>query len=639
VSGIVGVLRVDEGVLEEASIIRMLRQMAHRGPDGTGRWLSGRIGLGHQLLCTTAESRNEVLPFHDGSRRLVITADAKIDNRAELIAQLDLSRLAALPPLTDSQLIGAAWRRWGRQCLDHLEGSFAFAIWDERERVLFCARDHFGVRPFYYHWLPGRRLAFASEIRPLLELLDTPRRLNESRVADYLLDIENDRVATYYRDILRLPPSHWLELRDGRLNIACYWSPDPDRELHFASDRDYTDAFRELFEAAVSKDLRSNRPLAVALSGGMDSSAIACVSRKMLAERDGAALNCVCIEFDSAPGGDERDYFNAVIGQGGIVPHYFKADSVKPFDNFLPLLDCYDGPIDNPHFIQGWSAWQDFRRNGFQILLDGIDGDVTVSYGFVYLQELARRGAWLTLFRESLGLSRNYFPANTSPFSLMWQLGLRPLLPQLLQNTPRSAATPWWKQPRWRGGNAPLIRPEFARRMDLAGRVDQLERHERSLRTSRSFHCEEVTHGVVVGSLENTNKMCSVFGIEPRHPFFDKRLIEFCIALPREQRIRDGWTRMIVRRALADVLPAKVLHRGGKWAPSRYFAPRLLRLDRDRLADALTTYLPAAEPYLDTGTVRTIFERSAADPTVNDAVLLWQAVNLGAWLRVSGVGV
>jgi asparagine synthase (glutamine-hydrolysing) len=649
-SGIVGVLRVDEGVFDEASIVRMLGRMAHRGPDGTGRWVSGRVGLGHQSLRSTPESRNEVLPFRDASRRLVLTADAKIDNRDELIAELGFAPPPTSPATSrstddgqaatsDSHLICAAYRRWGRQCLDHLIGSFAFAIWDEREQVLFCARDHFGVRPFYYHWLPGRLFAFASEIRPLLELPDTPRRLNESRVADFLLDFENDRVATYYQDILRLPPSHWIEIRDDRLTIACYWSPDSSRELHLASDREYADAFRELFEAAVRKDMRSSRPWAVALSGGIDSSSVACVSRKMLADKDGASLNCVCIEFDTAPGGDEREYFNAVVEQGGIVPHYFKADRVKPLDNFLPLLECYDGPIENPHFTQGWSAWQDFRRNGFQVLLDGIDGDVTVSYGFVYLQELARSGAWLTLFREALGLSRNFFDANTSPFSVMWQLGLRPSLPPLLLNTPRVATIPWWEKPRWSRGNAPIIRPEFARRMDLAGRVDQLERHERSLRTSRSYHCEEVTHGVVVASLENANKMCSAFGIEPRHPFFDKRLIEFCIALPREQRIRDGWTRMIVRRALADLLPAKVLHRGGKWGPSRYFAPRLLRLDRDRLGEALTTYLPAVEPYLDTGKLRTIFERSAAEPTVRDAVRLWHAINLGAWLQVSGVRV
>jgi asparagine synthase (glutamine-hydrolysing) len=636
-SGIAGGLRVDEAVFSEESINRMLRPMAHRGPDGPGIWTNGRVGLGSQLFRTTPESRDEVLPYRDASLRLVLTADAKLDNRDELISSLGPVLRRALPasstntPLvTDSQLICASYRRWGRQSLEHLEGSFAFAIWDEREQVLFCARDHFGVRPFYYHWLPGRRFAFASEIRPLLALPDTPQRLNESRVADFLLDFEDDRIATYYQDILRLPPSHCIEVRDGRLSIACYWSPDPIRELHLTSDREYADAFRERLEAAVFKDMRSSRPWAVALSGGIDSSSVACVSRKILAARDDARLHCVCFHYDTAPGGDEREYYNAVLQQGRIVPHYFCADQVKPLDNFDALLDCHDGPIDNPHFSLGWSAWQDIRRNGFQILLDGIDGDVTVSYALVYLYELARSGGWLTMFREALGLSRNLFGGNISPFRIMWRHGLQPFLPRL----PVS-----WEKSRGRFLNGPLIHSAFARRLDLAERVDRFERRGRSLRTARAYHCDEITHGVIVASLEKTNKMCSVLGIEPRHPFFDKRLIEFCIALPREQRIRGGWTRMIVRRALADLLPAKVLHRGGKWGPSRYFTPRLLQLDRDRLRQALAIYLPFTDPYFDAREVRAVFDRSATQPTVHDAFRLWNVIALGAWLQVSALSV
>jgi asparagine synthase (glutamine-hydrolysing) len=636
-SGIAGGLRVDETVFSEESINRMLRPMAHRGPDGTGIWTHGRVGLGSQWFRTTPESRDEVLPYRDASLRLVITADAKLDHRDELISSLSPVLQRALPisstdtPLfTDSHLICASYRRWGRQCLEHLEGSFAFAIWDQREQVLFCARDHFGVRPFYYHWLPGRRFAFASEIRPLLALPDTQQRINESRVADFLLDFEDDRIATYHQDILRLPPSHCIEVRDGRLTIACYWSPDPIRELHLTSDREYADAFRERLEAAVSKDMRSSRPWAVALSGGLDSSSVACVSRKILAARADARLHCVCFHYDTAPGGDEREYYNAVLQQGGIVPHYFSADQVKPLDNFEALLESHDGPIDNPHFSLGWSAWQDIRRNGFQILLDGIDGDVTVSYALVYLYELARRGGWLTMFREALGLSRNLFGGNISPFRIMWRHGLQPLLPRL----PVS-----WERSKGNFLNGPLIHSAFARRLDLAERIDRFERRGRSLRTARAYHCDEITHGVIVASLEKTNKMCSVLGIEPRHPFFDKRLIEFCIALPREQRIRGGWTRMIVRRALADLLPAKVLHRGGKWGPSRYFTPRLLQLDRDRLQQALATYLPFTEPYFDAREVRAVFDRSATQPTVHDAFRLWNVIALGAWLQVSALSV
>ena len=336
------------------------------------------------------------------------------------------------------------------------------------------------------------------------------------------------------------------------------------------------------------------------------------------------------MHYDTAPGGDEREYYDAVLEQGSVVPQYFSADRVKPLDNFQALLEHHDGPIDNPHFALGWSAWTQVRQSGFQVLLDGIDGDVTVSYAPVYLQKLARNGHGLRLFREALGLSRNLFGGKTSPFSLMWRYGFNPLLPHW---------APTWKNSRARFLNGSMITSAVARRLDLGGRIEQVERHQRSLRTARAYHCDEITHGVVVASLEKTNKLCSVLGIEPRHPFFDKRLIEFCIALPREQRVHDGWTRMILRRALADLLPVKVLHRGGKWGPSNYFAPRLLKLDRDRLRDALKSTLPAAEAYFDGSQVGAILDRSASRPTADDAFRLWNVIALGAWLQGLGVSV
>jgi asparagine synthase (glutamine-hydrolysing) len=574
----------------------------------------------------------------------MLTADARIDNRDELLAQLDLAPPAPAAgasagnghtTISDSQLILAAYERWGRQCLGYLNGAFALAIWDEREQVLFCARDHFGIRPFYYHWLPGSRFVFASEIRPLLQVPSMPRRVNESRVADFLLDLEDDTIATYYQDIVRLPPRHWLEIRYGRLSIGSYWSPDPCRELRLASDRDYADAFRAVFTQALRSHLRCSRPWAVLLSGGLDSTAVACVARKTLADNGGQPLHCACIYYDTAPNGDEREFFQAVIDQGGITPHYLWADHIKPLDNLEPLLACYDGPINNPHFTLGWAVWQALRQQGFEILLDGVDGDVTVSYAFVYLQELARRGRWLTLFRESLGLAHSFFGGNTSPFSVLWRFGVTPLLPPGARLVPGRR----WGQPRLRCVSGPIIRPEFARRMHLVQRLEEVERRERTLRTSKAYHCEEVTHGVIVASLENSNKLCSAFGIEPRHPFFDKRLIEFCLALPREQRICDGWTRMVVRRALADLLPEKVLYRGGKWGPSQYFAHRLLRVDRPRLEEALTAQAPRVEPYIDVAAVRAVFRRYVAHPTVDDAYRLWNVINLGAWLQVSGVSV
>ena len=201
-SAIVGMLFADGRPVDPGDLERMTAPLAHRGPDGKGTWLGGRVGLGHLLLTTTPESQNERLPLErDG---LTITADARLDNRDELLRALDIS-----PAAPDGELILAAYGRWGEACPARLLGDFAFAVWDTRRRILFAARDHFGVKPLYYFCSPGV-FAFASELKALLPVPFVPRRLDEERVADYLLSLGEDTESTFYRDIRRLPPAHTI---------------------------------------------------------------------------------------------------------------------------------------------------------------------------------------------------------------------------------------------------------------------------------------------------------------------------------------------------------------------------------------------------------------------------------------------
>jgi asparagine synthase (glutamine-hydrolysing) len=204
-SGIAGIYFLDGRSVDNVDLERMVARLAHRGPDGKGVWSEGCVGMGLGMLWTTPESLHEKLPLMNQRGDLVITADARIDNRAELIAKLNLTDS---PPgdITDSELILASYERWGERCTDKLLGDFSFAIWDGREHALFCARDHFGVKPFYYYYLSERIFAFASEIKALLCLKEVPRQLNEVRVADYLVSMFDDKAITFYQDILRLPP-------------------------------------------------------------------------------------------------------------------------------------------------------------------------------------------------------------------------------------------------------------------------------------------------------------------------------------------------------------------------------------------------------------------------------------------------
>ncbi|MEO0970581.1 MAG: asparagine synthetase B, partial [Cyanobacteria bacterium J06639_18] len=186
-SGIAGIKYLDNSLLHRADLVLMLDTLAHRGPDGADIWVDGNIGLGHRMLWTTPESLIEKQPLVDRVRNLAIAADARIDNREELISQLSLDNSPSDRPLnqninqnnsclktvTDSQLILEAYKKWGEDCLEYLVGDFAFAIWDGCKQTLFCARDHFGVKPFYYYQ-SDQVFIFASEIKALLCLPQVP---------------------------------------------------------------------------------------------------------------------------------------------------------------------------------------------------------------------------------------------------------------------------------------------------------------------------------------------------------------------------------------------------------------------------------------------------------------------------------
>jgi asparagine synthase (glutamine-hydrolysing) len=201
-SAIAGIFYLDRQPVERDHLSKMLDTLAHRGSDGANIWCENNVGLVHRMLWTTPESLLETLPLEKDN--LVITADARIDNRDELISALELSDLPK-EKITDSDLILAAYQKWGEDCPTRLLGDFAFAIWDKREQILFCARDPMGVKPFYYY-SSGNIFIFASEIKALFTSPYVPCNLNEPMVADYLAKIlfNGRKEDSFYQDIVEL---------------------------------------------------------------------------------------------------------------------------------------------------------------------------------------------------------------------------------------------------------------------------------------------------------------------------------------------------------------------------------------------------------------------------------------------------
>lgn len=630
-SAIAGIVYQDGRVVDHVDLERMLDSLKYRAPDDMGVWSVGSVGLGQCMLRTTAESLHEKLPFADAARDLAITSDARIDNRDELIAALGIAKRPR-EEVTDSEIILAAYERWGEDCLVHLLGDFAFAIWDGRRRVLFCARDHFGVRPFcYYH--DEKFFIFASEIKALMRLPDTPRRLNEVRLADCIARIPllDDASATLFQDILRLPPAHTLTISRDGLELRQYWALDPEREVRLSSDAEYAEKYRELLTEAVRCRLRRSTPIGSMLSGGMDSSSVVCVAREILSPA-GEKLHTFSAIYDDATECDEREYSHAVIGQGGVQDHFVHPDRVGPLTDWEGAAEEMDEPLWNPQNAVNWLAYQAAHDENIRVMLDGHGGDFIVGLGYAYMNELAYTGRWIEFLKQTRATAKLH---GISWLNILRQRGIELMAPAFALRA--------WRKMRPRRpspSSAPsLVSAEFAERTNLAERLaaKQAEMSE-PIRNCRKRQIKDCRPGLIAFSLAQVDRAAARFQIEPRLPFLDQRVAEFCFALPPEQRFQSGWNRMIVRRALADLLPEKVRWRSGKSNLISSFNNGLLTIDSNICNSvALADRSPVAE-FVDVIALRSLYEQCLGGDCSNEATLLiWRIVSLALWLRRTGL--
>jgi asparagine synthase (glutamine-hydrolysing) len=406
------------------------------------------------------------------------------------------------------------------------------------------------------------------------------------------------------------------------------------------------------------------------LSGGLDSSAVTCVARDLLAERDASPLHTFSSTFDDLPQCDERPFINAVLAQGGLVPHYVRADQSGPLTEFTQVFWHQDEPSIGPNHFLPWGLNRKAQQEGMRIVLDGFDGDTTVSHGAAYFAELARKGAWNTFAVEARAVSQHFdvspqgllryyaFPYleelayqwrwmtfcveaqrirrhfEVSRRHLVARYGLKHLVPGVIGQV-------WQVRRRYRQsepGIDPIINPSFARRIGLTERLHASNGFKTTPpRSAREDQWRRLTSGLFTLVLELSDRCAAAFSLEARHPFMDKRLIEFCLALPPEQKLHQGWNRIVMRRALADVLPEQVRWRGGKTDMNPNFVRGLLMFDQGLLDEVVTHRAGCVERYVDTDVLREVYQRLNAQERVktDDALTVWKVVTLGQWLRYS----
>lgn len=660
-SGIVGIWYPDGQPVDVDAVGCVARRL--RGAEGVQAWCEDSVGLGY-LFADGAAGGSQPLQGAEGT--CVLVAEARIDNRSELLRRLGPA--VREQPATDAHLILAAYETWGTECPVHLIGDFAFAIWDARREQFFCARDPVGVKPFYYAFRPGRLFCFAQEVGAFRSLDEDLYRVNESMVGLYVAGRHTrEREETFYRGVRRLPAAHAMVVRKEGVDAWCYWHLDPERSMHGYSDEDAIVAFRQAFEEAVRCRLPDATSAGCMLSGGLDSSAVACMAREVLAHERRLPLVTFSTIFPGVSAErqaliDERPYMDAVLQTGGFSPVWVRGDVVSPLHQLDGMLEQFGQPHDVFGAYLSWEAFRQAQERGVRVLLDGLDGDTTVSHGLGYLTELLREGRVQDFVREGeafcrrwgrpeapflrsralallndLGHEKRYGELVRQALRLAGVPGVSPVR-LLLQALAASAPSPLLRAARRLRGNSSgeqgtMLNPAFARRIGLEERLAA----GRSAAADRSFrhaHARQFTSGVWQSGLELVAALGAGFQLDVRHPFFDRRLIELSVALAPGLKLRDGWTRYVLRAAMVGILPDQVRWRVGKADLSPNFNQRLFEADRSAIEAALWQNASAIDGYLDLPALRRAYTRfiEAGGNAPAEAMSLFIATVLSRWL-------
>ena len=432
VSGLVALFGRDGRPASRAAVDLMLDAAQYRGPDGVGRWVSGPVGLGHARMAVTPEDELERQPLVSPRTGCVLVSDARLDNRADLLA-----RFPSVSPLgrSDAELMLLAYETWGVDAASHLLGDFAFVVWDPRERRLVCARDTSGQRSLFYRYRSDEHLfAAASEIQQLFQDPAVAVVPNEERIRDFLTPInmfrnEKDQTATFFEGIRSLAAGHVLVVDGSGVAVRRYWDFSPPAEIRYRTRNEYADHYRDLLFEVVRSRLRSSRPVGVLLSGGLDSSSVACTAQEIY--RAGQAENRGFVAFSFAFDGlecDEQGYVEDIRAKYG-------------FDLRLVRLGEFAGRLQtqprgfleapNQGIAEGRDAvFGEASDAGVRVLLTGDLADGCVGGSWHSFDSLLRHGRARDLWRHL----RAYRRLADEPLRTTLALGVvGPLLPLGLQ--------------------------------------------------------------------------------------------------------------------------------------------------------------------------------------------------------------
>lgn len=540
--GICGFLAARDGAGEDLSA--MLEALSGYG-DASAVWAGNGIGLG--LRSASNPKRGRAIALHeDAQSGMVVVADIRLDNRGDLSDALGVSP-SRREELDDAALVLRAFQRWGDACPDRLFGDFAFAIFDPRERKLFCARDALGARPFYYALLGGR-FVFGTSIEAVLAAPSVPEVVDEAQLAASLTvpRFEPGRTETLFKEVSKLQPGHSMTFADGMVRVQRHWRPERIREVRPVSDAAAEDELLDLLGQVV-RDRLVGDPVGVEVSGGLDSTLLVALTvRELERQQRPPALG-----FSMLPAPDEtalREYENEykatlLVAEHFAMPLHYEPFTVEHRVEDLRRRDLFPGG-GYPRVVPLAAEL------GIDVLLNGQGGDQGgISHnGYGYFHQLLARGQ----LPQFWALSRS---RGRSPLKEAARVALdlaHPRARNVLHRL-RHGASP--KAP------APPLNADFAR---TARRRRRQRRHDRRVFSIRGVQLRSLLSPFTSSTMEAVAAQEATFGVRRFSPLLDRRVVEFALGLPAEYYLRGREERWLMRRVVERLLPAYATLDAGK---------------------------------------------------------------------------
>lgn len=531
------------GTIERAVVEKCTNTLIHRGPDGYGEWCSSNASFGHRRLAILDLSDHGKQPMVSADGRYVLTYNGEIYNFIEIRDELE--KLGhSFRSDCDTEVVLAAYIQWKERCLDKFNGMWAFAIWDREENSLFLSRDRFGIKPLFFSHLPGGDFTFASEMKALFPLLETVSP-NESLIRD------SSRIFTYettdecvIEGIKRFPAGHYGYCQEGKLHIRRWWCTLDHMPTVPSTYEGQVEELRELFIDSCRLRMRSDVPIGTALSGGLDSSATISTMSHIAdaggASRVGNGWQHAFIASFPGTSLDETDYALRVTDHLGIGATVIKIDPVSAVDKLENYFYLFED-LYNTSPIPFMLTYEAVKSHGISVTLDGHGADELFGgYNFDYI--VALRDAGLNLSAISSVLDAYY---NSEAIGDQ----AKALPPKLVYWLERSAKTV---------AKIILRRSKYRRAFDSNHpKWKTLDHLGRQLYDS--------THATILPTLlRNYDRYSMANGVEIRMPFMDYRIVAFASALPWTSKIRNGFSKSIVRDAVAPFMPREIAYRKTK---------------------------------------------------------------------------